>query len=63
MLERLVRHLNGFSEELRQHIELVIVDDGSPENPAAKFVKPTSFHCGFFELAMTNHGTSLGLAI
>ncbi len=50
MLERLVRHLNGFSEELRQHIELVIVDDGSPENPAAKFVKPTSFPLRIFRV-------------
>ncbi len=38
MLRRLLKHLDGFSKELRDRIELVIVDDGSPNTPAATVI-------------------------
>ncbi len=51
MLQRLVRHLSGFGKELRDRIELVVVDDGSPISPAAEVIWNSSVPLRIFRIS------------
>jgi glycosyltransferase involved in cell wall biosynthesis len=50
MLERLVGHLASFPKPIRDRIELVVVDDGSPENPATVPGSELGFECRVFRI-------------
>lgn len=50
MLERLVGHLSSFPKAIRDRIELVVVDDGSPENPATITGDNLGFECRVFRI-------------
>ena len=50
MLARLVGHLASFPKAIRDHIELVIVDDGSPEHPATIPEAGLGFECRVFRI-------------
>ncbi len=52
MLERLVKHIGSFDPAVLSQIELVVVDDGSPANPAERFIGKPAFPCQVFRVTV-----------
>jgi len=50
MLERMVRHLNSLSSQVKSRIEVLVVDDGSQEAPAGNLPYTAEFDLKIFRV-------------
>lgn len=50
MLERHLREWNGYSRQVKKIVRVIIVDDGSPKDPAAKHVRDVGFQLELYRI-------------